>query len=96
MSAPQIPNLLTLRGGRGGRGGRGRGGRGGGSSMAAPVAGEADAQARKDKLIQQTDLDASLSRLSAINVGYLKDPFATEFVKENSTPRRMPIINRGK
>ena len=33
----------------------------------------------KDKVIQQTDQDASVSRLSAVEVGYLDDSFAVIF-----------------
>jgi hypothetical protein len=89
MSAPQIPNLLSLRG-RGGGGFRGRGtGRspGGFSSPAAS----------HDATIQGTDTDASVSRLSAVELGYLEDPFAQYFVQSAGPPvKRLPIINRGK
>ncbi|KAB5535199.1 leucine carboxyl methyltransferase [Coniochaeta sp. 2T2.1] len=87
MSAPQIPNLLSLRGGS--RGGRGRGrGRGGHQTSAA---------SRHDSTIQGTDTDAAVSRMSAVDVGYLKDPFAQYFVANGSelVTRRLPIINRG-
>jgi hypothetical protein len=87
MSTPRIPNLLSLRGGPRLRGGRGRGrGRGIGSS---------DAQQRNDIDIQSTDTDAAVSRLSAVSMGYLDDPFASIFVNGPPT-RRLPIINRGK
>jgi hypothetical protein len=93
MSAPQIPNLLSLRGGPRSRGSRGRG-RG-------PLAGDADpgisggnARNRKDLDIQSTDTDAAVSRLSAVSLGYLHDPYAALFVAGGGT-RRMPIINRG-
>ncbi|KAM5348118.1 hypothetical protein ACJ41O_007942 [Fusarium nematophilum] len=86
MSAPEIPNLLSgLRGARGGRGrGRGRGGHG-----ASSVTHEAT--------IQGTDTDASVSRLSAVDLGYLHDPYARFFVQSADGPaaRRLPIINRG-
>lgn len=86
MSAPQIPNLLTSRGGPRSRGGRGRGrGR---------DFGHQDAQQRKDIDIQSTDTDAAVSRLSAVSLGYLDDPFASYFVSGAGT-RRLPIINRG-
>ncbi|KAH9221192.1 S-adenosyl-L-methionine-dependent methyltransferase [Leptodontidium sp. 2 PMI_412] len=90
MSAPQIPNLLTSRGGPRSRGGRGRGssrlvGRGETSGPGAQ---------RKDLAIQSTDTDAAVSRLSAVSLGYLEDPFASIFVGGEGT-RRMPIINRG-
>jgi hypothetical protein len=86
MSAPQIPNLLSSRGGPRSRGSRGRGrGRG---------FGHQDAQQRKDIDIQSTDTDAAVSRLSAVSLGYLDDPFASYFVSGAGT-RRLPIINRG-
>ena len=89
MSAPQIPNLLASRGGPRSRGGRGRGrGRGGGSAYGTP------AQNRKDLDIQSTDTDAAVSRLGAVSLGYLNDPFASYFVNGAGT-RRLPIINRG-
>ena len=84
--APEIPNLLSLRGARGGRG-RGRGGRSG-------AEGAASSSASKDKIVQQTDQDASLSRMSAVALGYLDDPFARHFA-QGETPKRYPIINRG-
>lgn len=37
-----------------------------------------------------------MSRLSAVNLGYLDDPFAQHFVQMHEAPRRLPIINRGK
>ncbi len=88
MSAPSIPNLLSLRGSS--RGGRGRGrARGGG-----PPTGSAPS---RDIIIQGTDQDAALSRKSAVDQGYLNDPFARHLVP--NTPgvisRRLPIINRG-
>ncbi|KAK0627746.1 S-adenosyl-L-methionine-dependent methyltransferase [Immersiella caudata] len=90
MSAPSIPNLLSLRGSS--RGGRGRGfgrGRGGSSSHSAPG---------HDVTIQGTDTDAALSRLSAVEIGYLDDPFAEVFAQRpapGAPVRRLPIINRG-
>ncbi|CAG8960766.1 hypothetical protein HYFRA_00002303 [Hymenoscyphus fraxineus] len=86
MSAPQIPNLLASRGGPRLRGSRGRG-RGGGPARM-------DASQRKDLDIQSTDTDAAVSRLSAVSVGYLDDPFAPYFVNGPGT-RRLPVINRG-
>ncbi|KAI8685765.1 Leucine carboxyl methyltransferase 1 [Fusarium keratoplasticum] len=87
MSAPEIPNLLSsLRSARGGRGrGRGRGGHHGPSSVT------------HDATIQGTDTDASVSRLSAVDLGYLDDPYAQFFVQSADGPpaRRLPIINRG-
>lgn len=84
--APQIPNLLSLRGARGGRG-RGRGGLFDSGSHVSQ-------SASKDKVVQQTDQDASLSRMSAVSLGYLDDPFAALFA-QGETPKRYPIINRG-
>ncbi|KAF9881877.1 leucine carboxyl methyltransferase superfamily [Colletotrichum karsti] len=90
MAGSAIPNLLSLRGARAGRGarGRGRGGRGDGPSSAGPT---------HDQTIQGTDDDAAGSRLSAVNVGYLDDPYARFFVDgmAGPPPRRLPIINRG-
>lgn len=87
MSAPQIPNLLASRGGPRSRGGRGRG-------RGAPGAPHG-AQHRKDLDIQSTDTDAAVSRLSAVSLGYISDPYAPHFVNGPGT-RRMPIINRGR
>lgn len=50
---------------------------------------------KADKVVQRTDEDASVSRLSAVEVGYLEDPFAKLFVDSRSRGRRFPIINRG-
>lgn len=60
----------------------------------------------QDRIVQQTDQDASVSRLSAVELGYLEDPFAELFVVNagqqqqqgtgTTTTRRFPIINRGK
>ncbi|KAJ9155007.1 Leucine carboxyl methyltransferase 1 [Pleurostoma richardsiae] len=91
MSAPSIPNLLSLRGARGGRGrGHGRG-RGGHSSTASKQG--------HDETIQGTDTDAAVSRMSAVELGYLDDPFAQYFVHADApggaSSRRLPIINRG-
>lgn len=89
MSAPHIPNLNTLRRG----GGRGRlRGRGGGN---AGEDGPGSRSAGKDRVVQGTDTDASVSRLSAVNLGYLKDPFAQALTPPGSETRRLPIINRG-
>ncbi|PGH11029.1 hypothetical protein AJ80_07305 [Polytolypa hystricis UAMH7299] len=101
MSAPQIPNLNTLRrgGGAGGGGGGGGGGlrgrfRGRGDhSFSAP--GSHESKEAKDKVVQQTDNDASLSRLSAVELGYLHDAFARAVVSNGAGARRYPIINRG-
>jgi [phosphatase 2A protein]-leucine-carboxy methyltransferase len=88
MSAPSIPNLLSLRGSRGGSRGRGRG-RGAGYGNQSP-------KLSHDATIQGTDTDAAVSRLSAVDLGYLEDPFARYFVQTPGLPaRRLPIINRG-
>ncbi|KAI0889121.1 leucine carboxyl methyltransferase [Annulohypoxylon maeteangense] len=88
MSAPSIPNLLSLRGSRGG-GFRGRGRGRGGHSQSAAIS--------HDTTIQGTDTDAAVSRMSAVDLGYLQDPFAQYFVQNTvgGTVRRLPIINRG-
>lgn len=102
MSASQIPNLNTLRRGGGGLRGRLRG-RGRGSG--APSEGDDSSQSRtisaadQDKIIQGTDTDASVSRLSAVELGYLDDAFArtlTPSASGGAGSRRFPIINRGK
>ncbi|KAI8987681.1 S-adenosyl-L-methionine-dependent methyltransferase [Mycotypha africana] len=46
-----------------------------------------------DDIIRGTNDDATVSRLSAVDVGYLEDPFVKLFVKRPD--RRSPIINRG-
>ena len=91
MAAPGIPNLNTLRG-RGVRGG-GRG-RGHASSAGESSSSSEKEAAGRDKIVQQTDVDASMSRLSAVEIGYLEDPFAQLFVSAEPQ-RRFPIINRG-
>ncbi len=89
MSSSQIPNLNTLRSNRSAaRGGRRLGG-------LSRVADQNDVgEAAKDKVVQQTDQDASVSRVSAVDVGYMEDAFAKAFVT-GDTQRRYPIINRG-
>ncbi|KAL2263176.1 hypothetical protein VTK26DRAFT_7927 [Humicola hyalothermophila] len=93
MSAPSIPNLLSLRGanGRGRSRGRTRGGPG---RSGIPESGSGSSH---DTTIQGTDTDAAISRLSAVELGYLNDPFARLFVQATPGPstRRLPIINRG-
>lgn len=88
MAAPQIPNLNTLRNARGSGRARGRG-QDGPSSLSLQ-----EDSGVKDRIVQQTDQDASVSRLSAVEVGYLDDPFAKYFVSGEGQ-RRFPIINRG-
>ncbi|KAI1458008.1 leucine carboxyl methyltransferase [Annulohypoxylon moriforme] len=89
MSAPSIPNLLSLRGGRGGGGFRGRGRGRGGHPHSTAIS--------HDATIQGTDTDAAVSRMSAVDLGYLEDPFAQYFVQNTvgGAVRRLPIINRG-
>ncbi|KAL8842909.1 MAG: hypothetical protein Q9170_000313 [Blastenia crenularia] len=86
MAAPHIPNLNTLRRGPPPLTGRARG-------VPSSSRDEAD-QLAKDKIVQQTDQDASVSRLSAVQIGYLDDPYARFFVSGDGQ-RRFPIINRG-
>ncbi|MCJ1287936.1 carboxy methyl transferase for protein phosphatase 2A [Xylographa opegraphella] len=92
MAAAHIPNLLTSRNARPQGRGRGRNSR------------ELDndereeelesSRARKDKIVQGTDNDANVSRMSAVEVGYLHDPYAKLFATVGQQ-RRFPIINRG-
>lgn len=89
MAAPSIPNLSTLRSTRGSKFGRGRGR----DVLEAGTIDTAEDRAWKDRVVQQTDQDASISRMSAVDVGYLDDPFAKYFAEEPC--RRFPIINRG-
>ncbi|KAJ6163978.1 hypothetical protein N7470_002650 [Penicillium chermesinum] len=49
----------------------------------------------KDRVIQGTDNDASVSRLSAVRLGYLDDPYAEALTPAENAVRRFPIINRG-
>ncbi|KAF9902734.1 hypothetical protein EC991_004585 [Linnemannia zychae] len=51
-----------------------------------------DPQVARDDVIKGTDDDAIISKLSAVNLGYLDDPFVKHFVKRPS--RRPPLINR--
>ncbi|KAJ5664468.1 hypothetical protein N7507_005199 [Penicillium longicatenatum] len=84
MAAPQIPNLNTLRRGRG----RDRGGLRGVDDNGPRIT-------PKDRVVQGTDNDASVSRLSAVELGYLDDPYATALTDPGNATRRFPIINRG-
>lgn len=63
--------------------------------MAAPAILAEAGRAQDDNLIRETDHDASVSRLSAVSLGYLHDSYAREFAIRDNTPRRLPIINRG-
>ncbi|KAI9783928.1 MAG: carboxy methyl transferase for protein phosphatase 2A [Geoglossum umbratile] len=89
-SSSTIPNLSTFRGA--GSRGRGRGGlrRANNNGGQAPT--------NRDLPIQQTDQDASVARMSAVQMGYLEDAFAGCFVPAGGGvggERRMPVINRG-
>lgn len=44
-------------------------------------------------IIQQTDVDAKVAKRSAAALGYLDDPFISDFV--TLFDRKSPIINRG-
>ncbi|KAF1984330.1 LCM-domain-containing protein [Aulographum hederae CBS 113979] len=88
MSAQQIPNLNTLKGALR-PGGRVRGGRLR-DQTTSHEAGE-DGEARKDKVVQQTDGDASMSRMSAVDLGYLEDPFARPFIQVGTYVRSSAI-----
>ena len=90
MAAPEIPNLNSLRNVRGAGLLRGRG-RGQAGLSGANLEEE---KAAKDKIIQQTDQDASVSRLSAVEAGYLDDPYAKFFVS-GEVQKRFPMLNRG-
>ncbi|KAK0715024.1 S-adenosyl-L-methionine-dependent methyltransferase [Lasiosphaeris hirsuta] len=93
MSAPTIPNLLSLRGSSRGSGRSSGRGRGGSSASSLSASGPGH-----DATIQATDTDAAVSRLSAVEMGYLQDPFASLFVQPappGPSNRRLPIINRG-
>ncbi len=92
MAAPHIPNLSTLRPSGRGRG-RGLPGNPSSSTTTTPSADE-DKSAAKARIVQLTDQDASISRWSAVEAGYLNDPFARLFTPTQAQ-RRFPIINRG-
>ncbi|PYH89129.1 leucine carboxyl methyltransferase [Aspergillus ellipticus CBS 707.79] len=92
MSASHIPNLNTLRRGAG----RGRFRTRGGAAAASGGSNASDAgPGSKDTVVQGTDQDASVSRLSAVNLGYLEDRYAQALASPGMETRRMPIINRG-
>ncbi|KAF2770392.1 LCM-domain-containing protein [Teratosphaeria nubilosa] len=89
-----IPNLNTLRTGQ--RGPRLRGGRGGRAIPENNDASAEDIEAGRDKIVQQTDNDASSSRMSAVALAYLDDDYARLFLAQGQQiPKRYPIINRG-
>ncbi|KEF60493.1 uncharacterized protein A1O9_02054 [Exophiala aquamarina CBS 119918] len=85
MSAPHIPNLNSLRRGPRGRG-RGLGDRPGGVSHK---------HVDHDQVVRNTDNDAATSRLSAVEAGYLEDPFARLLAPGDGVQRRLPLMNRG-
>lgn len=91
MAAPHIPNLLSSRLTR--TPGRGRGRSRGGNAIP-PQEDSTVEKADNDRIVQQTDQDASSSRVSAVDVGYLEDPFAKDFAAQGQL-RKFPIINRG-
>lgn len=49
----------------------------------------------KDRIVQNTDNDAATSRLSAVESGYLDDPFARLLTHSENVDRRLPLMNRG-
>ncbi|RUS31085.1 S-adenosyl-L-methionine-dependent methyltransferase [Jimgerdemannia flammicorona] len=53
-----------------------------------------DPPASQDDAIRATNDDATVSKLSAVNLGYLHDPFVHFFVRQ--PVRRSPLINRGR
>lgn len=96
MSASHIPNLNTLRrgGGRGRLRARGRGPPGNDEDSHGTSDSNHSSDS-KDRVVQGTDNDASVSRLSAVNLGYIDDPFARALAPSTLETRRLPIINRG-
>jgi hypothetical protein len=90
MSALRIPNLNTLRRDGGRRGGRGRG-----AASSGPESSPNTNPIAKDKIVQSTDNDAATSRLSAVEAGYLDDPFTKMLTQGQNVDRRLPLMNRG-
>ncbi|CAK7272261.1 carboxy methyl transferase for protein phosphatase 2A [Sporothrix epigloea] len=106
MAAPSIPNLLGRLGnqqqqaGRHGRRGLGRGSRQDGGLHVEPPQYRGGGMPRRldqNGIVQSTDTDAAISRMSAVEIGLLDDPFAQYFAGDGGgpVPRRLPIINRG-
>ena len=91
MSAPSIPNLNSLR--RGGLRGRGRGQATEATTTTSPDT--RGKQVNNDAIIQSTDNDAATSRQSAVEAGYLEDPFAALLNSGGFVSRRLPLMNRG-
>jgi len=89
MSTQSIPNLNTLLSSRGDGRGRGREQRRGGFRGY-----NGQDPGAKDRIVQRTDDDAADSRMSAVVLHYLDDPFAEVFAHDRLA-RRYPIINRG-
>ena len=48
-----------------------------------------------DQIVRNTDNDAATSRLSAVEAGYLEDPFARLLTSGEEVTRRLPLMNRG-
>ncbi|KAK6536380.1 carboxy methyl transferase for protein phosphatase 2A [Arthrobotrys megalospora] len=64
--------------------------------FATPSMAAGASSAEKDRTVQQTDMDALVSRCSAIQTGYLTDPYAEMFLDISALrDRRYPLINRG-
>ncbi|KIW80800.1 hypothetical protein Z517_07417 [Fonsecaea pedrosoi CBS 271.37] len=93
MSAPAIPNLNSLR--RGGQRGRGRG-RADHHTQAGVGQGSGRNQIHHDEIVQNTDTDAATSRQSAVDAGYLEDPFSALLHTGGPVSRRLPLMNRGR
>lgn len=82
MAAPHIPNLLNN------------------SRISRPARRKPQENVKEvspDIIVQQTDDDASGSRLGAVEAGYVKDDYARALAPptQQAGVRRMPIINRG-
>ncbi|RMD40394.1 hypothetical protein DV735_g4712, partial [Chaetothyriales sp. CBS 134920] len=52
-------------------------------------------QPSSDEIICATDNDATTSRVSAVDAGYLDDPFAKLLSGVGDVARRLPLMNRG-
>jgi [phosphatase 2A protein]-leucine-carboxy methyltransferase len=92
MTTPQIPHLSNFRR-RGGQGrARGRAALSGDELKDQPS--DEEKKTSQDRIVQSTDNDASVSRLSAVEAGYLTDPYAGALTTGEAA-RRYPIINRG-